>query len=742
LIVRLFLLCAALARSPQETGLAIEAEAYETCEPAGVVRSHDLPWASGRTALIRFPQVKRVRWSFELAGSGAHDIWARYAARSSCELRWGLDGVEPVRRTSLEATGAFEGRGSWRWAVLGPVELAEGPHRLVLTGAPIRLDCLWIARAGSPAPTWPAEPPATELTPELVAKLAATPPRAAAVSLGSPALPDWYEEARVGLHTRLSTPWVDRPIFEAAEHAVATLGVQTLVRHVKSFAGECFWPSSVGAVADWVASKDEDPVAAMARRAHEEGLRLVAYYRHQEDRPLAREHPDWVCVDALGQVIRQSGEPRLCFHSPFADATRERLLELARRGVDGLYLDESHQPIEGCWCAWTRAAFERETGLPLPAAARVEDPLYRRFLSFCEDSLARTLEGWHRSLKAVAPGLVMLVSHHGQAHLLDPWPTARLGLVADAIKTELRSGLSPEGDARLGADPDQGPVRRDAQLTLAWVMARDAAQGRPAHVWVNGLEDAGRWRAATAAIVATGCVANLDHPEATLPDPGRFTAAIELGHALAAPLLRSRPAGEVALHLPEWARNALLADPADAWSETMGPMLQAWQALLDAHAPVSLLGDDLLEAGVPPGTHVLHLPAPELLEPAQRAAVERFQAAGGVVVEDDVPRLLEAVARLPVPAVLEAPPRVQAFWFRAGDGSWRVALTNAVGWILDRKGEAPASVTDARLILDGEGWQVRDAADEALEGVRTDRGLEVALPAFQEGASIRIEHDR
>jgi len=728
-------------------GVRIEAEAFDACVPpagAEVARRHDLPWASGRTGLIRFPAVERITWRFELPEGGTQELWLRHATPQEAAVRWSVDD-EPWRTTEVAASGGSSGRGNWRWARLGTRELRAGPHELALAGAPIRPDCFWIAPAGAGEPTWPADPRAAELAPEVRAALEAGPPRAEATWLADAAalaLPRWYEEARVALHTRLSVAWTDRPLFTRAAHPAAELGAPVITRHVKSVTGECFWPSSLGKVAPWVEAATEDgvdPVAAMARRAHGEGLRFVAYYRHQEDRPLARAHPDWVCVDAEGRAIRRGGEPRLCFHSPFGTATFTRFRELARRGADGLYLDESHQPLEGCWCPWTRAAFTRETGLPLPDAALLEDPLYRRFLAFTEDSLARTLWEWRRDLAAEFPGFVLLVSHHRQPCLLEPLPSLRLGTIADAVKSELRTGVDPAVEVFLDAHPGLPRPARDARLLLPWVLGRDGAFGRPAHVWIHDLADAARLRAATTAVIASGCVANLDVPEDELADPARFASAFALGRQLGAALADARPVDLVAPHVPERARPALLADPLAAWEGAIAPFLAAWELLLDVHAPAHLVGDDRLDSGRLGDARVLFLPAPAALEPTQRKAVERFRAAGGVVVERDVERLRAAVTALPLPATLAAPARGRSFWFRAPDDSWRLALTNEPTWILDRRAAPPPPVDDARLVLHAAGWTVRDAGTGRLLELRdSPEGPTAALPAFQEGLVLRL----
>ena len=134
---------------------------------------------------------------------------------------------------------------------------------------------------------------------------------------------------------------------------------------------------------------------------------------------------------------------------------------------------------------------------------------------------------------------------------------------------------------------------------------------------------------------------------------------------------------------------------------------------------------------MPESTSLLVLPAEDLLEPAQRAAVDAFRARGGTVLPADPARVLPAARSLPLPAHLDAPPRVQSHWFRGPDGSLFIALSNAPAWVLDPGASAPPPVTGARLLL----------TDPSLP-VHVHTGAELppsgAVPTFQEGLVLEV----
>ncbi len=737
-----------------QDSLLIEAESFDRCQPqrAAVPKLHDTPWASGRTALIRVPEIERISWVFECSATGKHDVWMRYAATREVHVDWTVAderSATPTQwwGTEIPSTGALSGRRAWAWTCLGAIDGSEGGLRLFLQGAGLRLDCFAITPLGSGVPPWPIEPEAQAHDLDLLRAISELPPRSfpapweESFRLQPPA---WAEEVRACLHTRLSVKWTQEPVFSKAAGHAQSLGATSLVRHVKSMAGQCFWPSAQGVTAGWAleaSQSGQDPVAGMVQRAHSQELAFVAYYRHQEDRPLALEHPDWVCRDALGRVIRTAGEPRLCFHSPFGAVTLQRFIELAERGVDGIYLDESHQPLEGCWCAWSEEAFKAATGLPLPAAALESDPLYRRYLEFTEDSLVERIACWRRILELLHPGTTLLVSSHRQPDLVGPLPTLRLAAVSTVVKTEFSLG---DTSAFLQAHPGLARPSTETLLPLGWIGSRDGSFGRPAHVWINRLEGHERWLAATAAVVASGCIANLDHPEAAMPDSSSFEPAFGLARELSKPLARARPLASTLLHLPERARNAHLPDRVGAWKELMLPMALAFEALIQAHLPVCLISDDQLAHGLPSTAKLLFLPNEAALEPGQRDAVRRFRSRGGVVVCSDLSELASQAAALSLPARLQAPESVHSFWFTDDDGRCVIAITQQVAWVTDPKSSPPESVQGMELFLESDVQLVRSWPGGTELEIEERSGVNgwvrsIKLPSMSHALVLRLE---
>ena len=137
----------------------------------------------------------------------------------------------------------------------------------------------------------------------------------------------------------------------------------------------------------------------------------------------------------------------------------------------------------------------------------------------------------------------------------------------------------------------------DARLALGYTLARDAADGRPAHIWTHGLLDEASTLYAAAGMVAHGCIANLDVAEATIPN-AMFEKAFALGARISPALAGTVPLRWAAVHYPEDARNALAPDQIRQWKDVLYPLYGAYRALLRARLPVGVVTDSQLEEGL------------------------------------------------------------------------------------------------------------------------------------------------
>lgn len=769
-VVAVGLICALAVSSARAASFIVEMEDYAARVPddGSFAEPTSEAEASKRTVLFRFFAPGHVLYRLDIEEAGTYAIWLRYGAANEVALRVAVDPAdeaapdfEPV---TLPATGGLTGPGVWGWARTFHGRFDQGQHTLAIGNAAFRPDCLYFTSGDE-------EPTDALITTDWRAVLGADYERAL-TPLGEVhpdwldeiedyRLPDWYEEHRVQLHTRLSLRWLDAPIFFNAAEAFRAMGATVYTRHIKSGAEGAWWASAVGAVDP--AAAERNLAQEIIDDAHAHGCRIIAYHRHMEDDWAAQEHPDWAARDDKGAIML-GRRTKMCFNSPYADFMQTRLLELVAMGADGFYFDETHQPKQGCWCGYCRAQFTALTGLQHPPGFDPGNPVWQRLADFTNLTIERVFRQWRPAIHAANPECAMLVSGNTWPTLMDRHMNNRLFRIADAMKTEFTLPARMAG--RL-LQPDRGtaPIDAEIKVALGYDLARDAADGRPPHVWTYGMLDETSALFAAAGMMAHGCVANIDVAEASIPDL-RYRAAFDLGERVSPRFARMRPIRWAALHYPERARDLRALDGPAAWREVLFPVHGAYEALFRARLPITIVTDSQLEEGVPAGCRVFFEPTPSDLTEPMRAALAAFRAAGGVVIENrpawawDDPVARDAavqslLAELPDDApvrVSGGPELLHAVAFTGEGGRMTVALANRFTWVYT--GRAPAEERISELTTPpppcaGVTVTVRcarpptrvydavtgqDLAPRAVPG-----GVEVDVPEFEYMAAVVVE---
>ncbi|HEO70891.1 MAG TPA: hypothetical protein ENN80_06465, partial [Candidatus Hydrogenedentes bacterium] len=508
-------------------GILLEAEAFDVrVAPSAdfAIPTTDRA-ASGEQSLYRFFTEGHVGYHFSVDEPGAYAVWLRYASNGDTRLPVALgprsdeEGEPACDPVGLAKTGGLTGYGVWQWACVAEGNLAPGAYTFVMAATPLRPDCLFIARAGvAPSDTLIAAEREPVVYPTAAQALIDAPlanVRSEWVrdAAGYP-LPEWFDKYRVQAHTRFGPHWMDDPEFLTAADGFRKTGARVFTRHIKSGDEAAWWPSAVGAVLP--EARERDWAKAIIDTAHGAGCRIIVYHRHMEDAHTAREHPDWVCREPNGAPKNTKRGDYLCLNSPYLGYLETRLLELVHRGADGFYFDETHMPKDGCWCEFCQNRFREETGLEPPREANRYDPLWQKYIDFKNLTIERAFVKLRTAIHRHNPEVVMLISANTWPAFTDRNMTHRLWRIADSVKTEF--SLPARVLKHRGLPEGFLPFDRDAKIALGYTLARDAADGRPPHVWTNGLLNADSAVFASAGMMAHGCIANLDIPEDTLPN--------------------------------------------------------------------------------------------------------------------------------------------------------------------------------------------------------------------------------
>lgn len=562
-------------------------------------------------------------------------------------------------------------------------------------------------------------------------------------------------------HTRLVLRHLDEPVFQEAHRQMASMGVRAYVRHIKTADEGAWWPSEVGVVDPRM--RGRDVAGQIIEGAQQAGIGLIVYYRHMEDEWAAEQNPSWVCRDWQGSRVES---PRrgleLCFNSPYRGFVQTRLSELVRRGARAFYFDSHHMPQRGCWCEWCTEGFRRETGRAMPGRPDPRDPDYQALVEFNNRTVEATFAEWKRALRAIHPEVLLIVSAGTWPQFRDPHLNGRLFRIADLVKTEFSLPIR-EARRSLYA-PDRtlsSSIPDDVRMAVGLAMCRDAADGRPAHVWIPGMTSESEARFATAGVLAHGGIANIDFDQ--VPDP-MFEPVFEFANHASELLGAAKPLSWAGIHYSEALLNERYYAFGDGAAEkAIYPVIGAYETFLRARLPVRIVTDAQLEDGAVDPFEVLVLVRDEaLMSPAMRQTIQGLRATGTEVVVlpeewgwyggGDRHRqagraLRERVEDLPItpPYRVEGGPEaLHVEGYRGQDGRLIVALVNHFSWVEAhaRRDEpsrtpAPPPVEGVSLAVDGlaEGARVREWMSG--ETLQVSDGS-IVVPSFAELALIEV----
>jgi hypothetical protein len=434
-----------------------------------------------------------------------------------------------------------------------------------------------------------------------------------------PPLPGWFVGNRVHGQTRLpfGARWDGEDEFTQAAAGFKVLGARVFTRHVKTGWEDPPWPTAEPKRLDGsplsdgpreirgvTVGPDRNVAQEIIDEAHDQGLKIVAYYWHMSEGSIACPHPDveerpkWVCKKpppGSEPIIHWPRGTYLDITGPYREVVLTRLLELAELGVDGFNFDERHLPPDGCWGSALEDTWRAETGVDAPRLDE-DDPEFLRFLTFKARKIEDTFAYWRDRVKARHPNVVFAVSTTSIPALTSREMTTRLVRIADSAKNEYRLALNRDvskmvfprrgEDATGKVDPPPDHVRQ----AIGWTVLRDSADGRPPRIWAPGLPTAEHAEAFAASLITFGCIAHVDVDEGAIlggdPEEGKtpldgVRAAFRLGNRVSPHLADVVPVRWAALHFSEGIRNLRGSDYPAAWRSVLWPLVGAYQVLCE-----------------------------------------------------------------------------------------------------------------------------------------------------------------
>ncbi|MFC1596955.1 hypothetical protein ACFL5Q_03310 [Planctomycetota bacterium] len=589
-------------------------------------------------------------------------------------------------------------------------------------------------------------------------------------------LPDWFEKNRVQAHSEHGIELALRLTPEGHARAIRQTGADVLTRIYLTRDEGAWWPSRVGEVHPLVG--DRDFAREISDAVHASDMKVIAYHRHMSDAAMQREHPDWVCRLPDGSpFLEPRGKTKtvfvLCLNSPYREYIKTRLIELADRGVDGVYFDNRHMP-DVCTCKYCREEFRRRTGHEMNHEAPVGSPDYLKAVEFVNRSMVEAFLEWRAAVCRRRPEVFFCVKSSQYPMFFSPHIDYHLLAVSDTSGTEFHKPFG-HNTAVMRRQADFAEPAFDDQVALGWSIVRDGSGGRPPLMWIPFIRSEEKSLYSAAAAVTYGCVAAMNMHIRDLEADGPrnaeiFRSTFDMGKRVSPYLACARPIPWAALHVSERSRNARIADRVQMWKEVFAPALGAFEVLKASHVPWVTLSDLALSRPLDLRTRVLVLPWPEELTDEQKDAVEHFESGGGHVIRLDPvagwetttnkPALMKQMARSireqagRPPIAVEGPPAMHAVSYEQPEQDRLVVcLANTWGWFRSTRepnprlndGASPPPPSDGAAATFSHDFGRPRRVIEAARGSelpleKTAGGWRVSVPEFQISACVVAEY--
>ncbi|MEA1948306.1 MAG: twin-arginine translocation signal domain-containing protein [Thermodesulfobacteriota bacterium] len=401
-----------------------------------------------------------------------------------------------------------------------------------------------------------------------VRKVFAVPPvqKGTGVKLSGAKYPDWIAEARI-FGFPVSGVKVDRQRMEMELDRAIAQGANVLEADSR--------------LSDYLTEEDFvmelQLIKDTTKLAHERGLKVVWYYpslevitpngRFRKD-TIGRLHPDWLQLsfdrERRGVFYGQKVfwvEPNdesawMCPNSPYREWYNNRLKQLSKTGVDGLWLDVPLLGLVvakwGCACNYCREKFARQTGLEFPIKFDVSDKRFWRYLQWRHETLTEFVEECKKAINSVDPNVITIAEVVSLDHLgATEWGTEGSSMKNNFIVWE------EDGSSETTAMADASYDDWMAQYNI-YKYCRGATMDRPSWAFCYGYNDADSQLVMAGAIAAQNNPYELRVPKMTTSVGMEFRGMMYNWIAkYSKHIFRSQPIAQVAVLYSERNRDFL-----------------------------------------------------------------------------------------------------------------------------------------------------------------------------------------
>jgi hypothetical protein len=406
-------------------GVFVEAEHYDGWpwySEAGFGQRQEDDAASGHGVLAGMWKKGALYYTLTARSPGEYNVWMRCAVPGKAQVRFGAnirkdERLQSVTLAPTTTKASLTGEGAYGWRRLGRIRLNQGVNRFVLGQGAQRPDCFFLTRLDEEALS-----PSDELLRQV--RLAKEAPK-------GQTLPELIHDRQISHHPR----WLRQRGLRAAyghlewDPKNSPLSWAKMAREAGANAlfgvGEMPAGTLSGRLKPIDFSQIDKPgfqypkgyrkddhswVKAFVDAGHAQELKVVIYdgaWRTLD--PILHDHPEWRQRSADGKIYRHGFGS---WHSPYRGAYIQRWVDVARQfAIDGVMIDMLFTgPTGGDYSEFTVRAFRKRFGVDPPREADPRNLVWQRWIDFQvwtrEEVLLELTEGLH----AVDPEIAVIVN--------------------------------------------------------------------------------------------------------------------------------------------------------------------------------------------------------------------------------------------------------------------------------------------------------------------------------------------
>lgn len=161
-----------------------------------------------------------------------------------------------------------------------------------------------------------------------------------------------------------------------------------------------------------------DSLASIIEACHAIGIRVIARTDFSKiRRELCERHPEWATRRADGRIVEDAGDVHVCPAGGYQQECAPRIVEetISVLDVDGIFFNmagfqtQDYRGVDHgiCHCVGCTDGFREMFDLALPANRDVDDPVFRRYLTFQDRVLRDSKQRMDALIRRLRPDLAI-----------------------------------------------------------------------------------------------------------------------------------------------------------------------------------------------------------------------------------------------------------------------------------------------------------------------------------------------